>query len=728
MDRLFSPADNSSALTAGVKVLIVDDEPRLADSLTLLLDIEGFNHHVCTQGQEALSVISKENFDVILLDIGLPDISGHDVLKRIRDKGNQTPVIIVSGESSIDAAIRALREGVYDFVRKPYEPEQLLQTVRNAVYKTRLEKINRDIQERLEQSKDLYRFLVNGSPDFIYILDNSDRFSFVNKKFEDLLGISSDQIIGKHYSALVHEEDLDHAMFAFNQRGPLNDHSVSTVELRFKGNTEEHKPIYVENKTVKFSIQLSGINNSNGTSINGTYGVARDIGERKRSDALIAHQTYHDGLTNLPNRVLFKDRLEMAINQARRDPKRFAIMFIDLDRFKFINDTMGHKRGDELLISVADRLRNSLDTADTLARIGGDEFSILLTQVDSIECALERAKNLLSEIEKPLQLNDQEVFISASIGISVYPDHGEHADQLIKSADIAMYHVKWVGKNDCMTYDPKMNEVFHQSLSIETDLRKAIEAGQLVLNFQPQIDIKTRSIVGMESLVRWHHPTRGIISPITFIPLAEESGLITKITEWVFEATCIQYVKWIQMGITGVRMSVNFSPQDIERDDFVSMVKNRLAHHGLDGQLLEIEITEGTIMRDMVNSINKLKELGSTGIKVAIDDFGTGYSSLSYIKQFPVHSIKIDKSFVQDIQDSSIDLPIVSGISLIARGFGMNLIAEGVETVNQMDALTNVGCNVMQGYLFSRPLNIDEATHALLNQPTIFSHIHALKK
>ena len=720
---LFPDAPSHEELSIkGAKVLLVDDEPRLCDSFCTFLDLVGLVHHICTSGLDAIDILGREDFDVILLDLGLPDISGHEVLGKIREMEVRAPVIIVSGESTIDAAIKALRKGVFDFVRKPYEPEQLLQVVKNAIYKTRLENANRLIHDKFEQSKDLYRYLVDSSPDLIYILDDNENFSFINQRVEDVLGFTPDQLIGKHYSYLVYEEDYDRAKFIFNERRTDN-RTEQNVELRLKCRTGDKRFRHFDATYITIVLKSRGVydGSGKGAPFIGTYGVARDISDRKRAEELINHQAYHDALTDLPNRTLFKDRLGLAITQAQRAEEKLAVMFIDLDRFKLVNDTLGHMRGDELLVSVAGRLKKCLRKGDTLARIGGDEFNILLTSFKSNQDVKTTAQKILAQLNKPFLLDGKEVFISASIGISIYPEHGDSLDLLVKSADIAMYHVKWEGKNGYMFYDSSMNAVFHRKLAMETELRRAIESNQFVLNFQPQVHIPSRSIIGMESLVRWIHPEQGVISPAEFIPLAEETGLITKITEWVLNESCKHYKRWREMGIENVRMSLNFSPQDIEREDFVPMIRKTLDNYGLPDDLLEIEITEGTIMRDMINSVNKLKELGSYGIKVAVDDFGTCYSSLAYLKKFPIHTIKIDKAFVHDIQGMKEEQPIVSAIVAIAQGFRMGVIAEGVETLEQNLVLTALGCSVMQGFLFSRPLTAEEATNALLNHEKLFA-------
>lgn len=703
-------------------LLIVDDNERLAQSLQHLLYMHGYNAEICSSGRDALQLVTDIKFDLMLLDLSMPGMNGFEVLSELATHARRTPVIVISGTKTLNAAIEAMRLGAYDFVRKPYQPEELLRTIENAIEKSRLETQNRSIHARLEESENLYRYLVDSSPDIIYTLDDEGCFTFINHRVETLLGYKREALVGKHYTEIIYADDYDRACYAFNERRTGN-RAARNIELRLKCRDKDGEVRHFEINFITVVLNATGIQGEDpefGTPFNGTYGVARDISDRKKVEEAITHQAYHDTLTGLPNRALFKDRLNVALHHAKRNQQRLAIMFLDLDRFKWVNDTLGHLYGDELLKHVAQRLTDCLRAQDTLARMGGDEFTLLLQDLQHADDASRVAAKIVEELKRPFLLDDREIFISSSIGIAIYPDHGDSIETLIKSADIAMYHVKWRGKNGYQYYEASMNAMFHKKLSMENELRRAIEKKQIVLNYQPQVDVETQRVIGVEALARWHHPELGIISPTEFIPLAEETGLISGLSDMLLEDACLQMLAWQQQGLLGFRLAFNISPQLVEEENFVTKIIQRIETHQLKPDQFEIEITENLLVRDIENAITKLKTLGKHGIKIALDDFGTCYSSLSYLRQFPIHNIKIDKSFIGDIHTINESVPIITAISGIAKGFELDLIAEGVETTQQMKTLQTMGCNKMQGYLFSKPLPAAEVTKLLQNQAKLF--------
>lgn len=705
------------------RLLIVDDDIVLARSLQQLTELVGYQVKVCHRGVDALALLAVESFDLLLLDLVMPGMDGHAVIDNVRRDFPKIPIIVVTATGTVSEAVQSLEKGVYDFIRKPYEPAELLRTIENALTKSQLERMQAVTSSKLDHYENLNHYLVDSSPDIIYTLDEKGRFTFVNKRVFSLLGYLVDELIGEHYSMLVYGEDIDAAKYAFRAQSSF-ERATYNVELRLRcqSDREEYRYFDISFIPILNTARVDHIGASKEfLPLKGSYGVARDITERKKVEYAMAYQAHHDMLTGLPNRTLFNDRLEISIAHAKRNHHRLAVLFLDLDRFKWVNDTLGHSYGDELLKNVASRLKNCLREGDTLARIGGDEFTIILPEVPNKEDVPMVAKKILATLEQPFILDNREINISASIGVAIFPDHGDSIDALTKSADIAMYHVKWKGKNGFMQYDSSMDSIFHKKMSIESDLRKAIENNELELYFQPQVDVDTLKVVGLEALTRWHHEERGWITPAEFIPLAEEAGLISMLTSWLIKQVTIQHHRMQKAGFGEISIAVNVSPESVLKHDFVSNFLLSLRSENIANEAIEIEITENIIMQDMENSILKLNELSRQGVKIAIDDFGTGYSSLAYLQKLPMHSIKLDQTFVHNIQFIGQELPIVSAIIGIAKGFNLKMIAEGVETTEQMQVLKSLGCSVMQGYLFSKPLPMSGVLAMLRSQDRLFA-------
>jgi diguanylate cyclase (GGDEF)-like protein len=727
MNALFNPLNPPVPAGPGTPgLLLVDDDARLRGSFRLLLSQPGREIAEAGSGEEALTVLRTREFDLVLLDIGLPGISGLDVLRWLAENRPATGVMIVSGQRELEAAVRALRHGALDFVRKPDDLDFLSERVEQTLLRLRLQRDNAEMTARLAHSERLHRFLVESSPDFVYTLDEHGCFVFTNPRVESLLGYARAELLGCHYSSVVHEDDVALARFAFAERRS-DDRASTNIELRLMCNprAQPGRPPSHLVTTVSAMGVYDGDKPAGATRVIGrrrrfvgSYGVVRDITERKRAEETITFQALHDQLTDLPNRRLFKDHLELALVQAERRGQLVGVMFIDLDRFKFVNDTYGHLQGDQLLRSVAHRLRCCVRAGDTVARQGGDEFTVLLPDLTNADDALPIAQKVLAELDKPFLIGEREFRASASVGIATYPRDGLTAEQLLKNADTAMYEVKRHGRNGGRMFSTEMNAGHAQRLTLENELRLAIAHGQFEAHFQPQISLSRRSIVGVELLIRWRHPVLGLLMPGQFVGLAEETGLICHLSDWVLERACEQLAHWHDLGHRQLRMAVNLSPLELARNDIVERVMAALAPHRLPPGALEIEITENMLLDDAPSVVEKLERLRAQGVRVAIDDFGTRYSSLAYLRRLPIHSLKVDRSFVHDLSSGN-DSPIIQAIVGIARGFNLHLVAEGVETVEQLHALHALGCDEVQGYLLGRPMPASALTPLLARPPQL---------
>ena len=688
--------------------LVVDDDLRARESLATLLQTQWPDVTQAEDGEVAIALIQKRQFNLIILDLNMPKKSGDQVLAFIREKKIQTTVIVLSGETSINKVTEAIRLGAYEIFKKPYSFDELEHAIRNALDKLLIEEEKAQIQSRLEHSERLHRYMVDNSPDLIYILNLAGEFTFVNDSVTKLLGFDKAELIGKHFSEFIADEDCLKAEYLFNERR-RESRSNRTIELGLKCNAaNSSKPF--ETTTCPIELNSMGIysvtskNSKKVSTYQGTYGVARDISRRKQAEKLITYQAYHDLLTKLPNRAMLRDRLDLAIKQAERTGETLIVMFLDLDRFKLINDSFGHVVGDQLLVEVAGRLKTEIRTGDTLARLGGDEFMLLLPQPTSREQAESVAQKLIASLQQPFYLRGKEVYINVSIGISVFPVDSKDINTLIKNADMAMYEVKSAGKNGYTFYNARLEHAAAEKISIESGLRKALKNDELEMYYQPQVDTKTRQIVGVEALLRWNHPLFGLVEPGYFIEQAEESRIIEQISEWVLNRVAIDLFGNREFLESQIRVSINLSAADIRQKDFPENLVSISKNCGIEPNRLEIEITENMFMSDIQTCTHKLQVLSNKGFSIAIDDFGTGYSSLNYLRELPVHTIKIDYSFISEIEHSKKGAALVAAIVGMAHALGINIVPEGVENTNQLNYLEGLNCRVMQGFLFSKPV------------------------
>ncbi|MFX3636251.1 MAG: EAL domain-containing protein [Candidatus Pristimantibacillus sp.] len=552
--------------------------------------------------------------------------------------------------------------------------------------------------EEIVEHENWYKSLYENHMDGIITVDIHNKIIDINPAAYRILGIHMSDYINKPASTLLElhvEHYREHAKQIFHS-------SLQDGVLKMTESVVVHPEGYEINlNSLSIPVIIDG-------DVQGTYLIFRDITEEKRSKDKIQYMAYHDELTGLPNRRLLKQMLEDMIHQEILEKSSFALFFMDIDRFKIINDSIGHAYGDQFLQIVTERLYQATEGLKvTIARMGGDEFTLIIHGDPIEDAAAQIAQRLIESIQIPYRLLDNDFYVSASVGIAVYPEHGTNAEQLIKNADAAMYEVKRNGKNGYHFYTKQLDDHMMEKIELESALRKAVKQNELIIHYQPQINQRTQQVVGIEALLRWIHPDKGMISPGVFIPIAEETGLIGEIGTWVLRESCLQMNHWVKQYNWEIPVSVNLSTQQFHQDNLVKEVESILEETGLLPRFLELEITE-SMMMDATRSSQTLRELSSLGIRISMDDFGTGYSSLSYLKLFPIHKLKIDRSFIQDITNNDDDRAIVATIISMAQNLKMSVIAEGVETKEQLELLLENGCDEIQGYYYSKPIPASE--------------------
>ena len=563
--------------------------------------------------------------------------------------------------------------------------------------------ISRDItkrkqmEETIRESEERYRTIIEEMEEWYFETDLTGNITFFNDIFANVLGYSQKELTGMNFRDFIKKEDSDSVYRLFNQ---VYKTGKSTKNFPYK---------FVRLDGTVTSAEFSIFPKwDKEAKIAGFRGVGHDITERKRAEERIQYLATHDGLTGLPNRVMFSQLLNHAIQAARRYKRQFAVFFIDLDRFKIINDTLGHEAGDQLLQEIATRFRQTLRAVDVIARMGGDEFVILIEEVSDLSQVATVAHKILATAIKPIMIMGEECRVTASIGISSYPKDGEEEQSLLKNADIAMYFAKEEGKNNFQFYSKDIKSQSIERLSIETNLRFALERNELSLHYQAKLDFKTNAITGVEALLRWNNPALGVVTPTQFIPVAEETGLIVPIGRWVLKTACAQNVAWQRQGLPAVCIAVNLSLRQLLDENLIEDIEKALKNSGMSPGLLELEITESMVMHSPTRMIGVLAKIKNLGVRLAIDDFGTGYSSLAQIKHFPVDTLKVDRSFIRNIPQDAEDKAITEAIIAMGKTLSLTVVAEGVETQDQMDFLKDHSCDEMQGYHFSKPIAPDQ--------------------
>jgi len=560
--------------------------------------------------------------------------------------------------------------------------------------------------QSLRASEARYRTLFERNLAGVFRSNLDGRILDCNESFARIFGYSSpEEVLDQRAQRLyIRPEDRNVFLSRLGERNSLSNYE-SCVRKR------DGTPIWVlENATL-----VEGPDGDRSV----IEGTIIDITERKRAEEQVKHLAFHDALTGLPNRLLFNDRLAIALAQARRSGEKLVTLFLDIDRFKVINDSLGHAAGDELLRRVAERLQASVRAGDTVARLGGDEFIILLTRISSEENAAKVAAKFLQSVRNPFSVQERNVFITTSVGVSMYPNDGLDPETLIQNADVALYRAKEEGRDNYQLYAPAMNDRALQRLSLENRLREALPNEELILHYQPIVDVRSGRVCGAEALLRWRHPELGLLSPSEFITLAEISGLIVPIGHWVLKTACAQVREWQAMGYPHLRVSVNLSPRQFQQAKLVSQVTGSLAASGIDAGSLDLEITESSAMQNAELTINTLLELKRLGVAISLDDFGTGYSSLNYLKRFPIDRVKLDQSFVRDMTRNPEDAAIVRAVISMAHTLKLVVVAEGVETEEQLAFLRHHRCDEIQGFLFSPPVEAVEFQRLLLRKQAL---------
>ena len=569
-----------------------------------------------------------------------------------------------------------------------------------------LQTIVRDITERKTKDAQVGKLssVMEQTADIIVVTDTEGKIEYVNPSFEKITGYTYTEAVNNSPGIVasgLHKSEFYKHMWETIAAGE----SYSNIFI----NRRKDGSLYYEEKTI------TPIKDQSGT-ITHYVATGKDISERIQIQERLQHMAHHDALTDLPNRNLFLDRLQQSLNRARWHDRLVAVMFMDLDRFKIINDTLGHNVGDQLLLQLSQRLAKTVRDGDTIARFGGDEFAILLDDINSESHISSLAEKLLDTLATPFKFNKQELFVTASIGVSIFPTDGEDSDTLLRNADVAMYRAKDLGKNNYQFYSDDLSARIFERLTLENNLRHALERDEFVLYYQPQIDARTNKVSGVEALLRWKHPELGLVTPNNIIPLLEETGLIEKVGHWVLETACRQSRAWHDAGWSYLHMSVNISSRQFNNTDFISSLHDIINQTKINPEFLELELTESMLMRNASSTINALHSLSGRGVRFAIDDFGTGYSSLTYLRRFPIDTIKIDRSFIHDVTDNPDDAAITSAIIVMAQSLSLNVIAEGVENRKQLDFLTSRNCHYLQGNFFSRPLPAEELSQFLETQ------------
>ena len=685
-------------------VLVIDDDAIVRLMATEALHEAGYDVVEAASAEEGWARFDRAGADLVLLDVMLPGMNGFEACVRLRahPAGANVPIIVMTGLDDRTSIVDAYESGATDFITKPIVWDLLPYRVRYALRSSAAFQETARSRSLLSRSQTLANM---GSWAWTCSNDSlvwSDEMHRIQGTTPASIGASGAALL-----ELVHPDDRTAVVQALE--GARHRGQGYGIEFR----------IVRPDGVARHLFEQTDIERDAGGAVVAVHGIRRDITEQTEANDRIRSLAFFDPLTGLANRALFRDITKQWLPHAQRHHMRCAVLIVDLDRFSLINETLGSPVGDEVLRAVSERLRDCLRAADPkgstrgqpvedrLARLGGDEFTVLLVDIGEPQRANLVAQRIVAALAKPFLVAGHELAVSASIGISMTPDDGDDMDSLLRSAGVAMHAAKLDGQDRIRFYDEAMSAEISRKLTVDTELRRAIGRGELRVHYQAKVDIRTSRVVGAEALLRWQHPSRGLTAPLEFIPVAEESGLIVPITQWVIAEVCRQVAQWRGAGLGIVPVAINLDATSLQSEALVAAVVAAVAEAGLDASAIEFEVTESGLMRDLERAAGTLAHLRQLGFKLSIDDFGTGYSSLTYLKRFPVDGLKIDRSFVRDLSTDANDAALTTAIIAMGHSLHLELVAEGVETVEQVDFLARLGCYVVQGFLFARPMPSD---------------------
>lgn len=698
-------------------VMILDDRVTNRNIFAKLAASISDDVHVETHGDpaSALAAIGAPLPDLVITDYKMPGMNGAEFVRHFRQIPGceDVPVIAITVYEERSFRLAALEAGATDFLLSPVDHAEFLTRARNLlqmrrqalIIKGRAHDLERELQDSersrqqlLRDSKERLAQVIDTVPACVSAFDRDGACIFLNSRAAARFNVDAHGAIGQRADALLGDE--------------MGARSLSLDQMVFRSGValptfEEESAAQEGGESEYWLTTKSPLRDGDGM-IAAVLTSSLDITDRKKAERHLVHLAHHDALTGLPNRTFLQDRLRREIARARRGDRIFALLMLDIDRFKTVNDALGHHAGDALLCAVGERLGTHIRKKDVLARLGGDEFALLLAGIRNPQDALDRAEQILGALKQPFTIAGEDIVVGASIGVVLHPNDGDDAEDILKKVDIAMYRAKAEGRNLYRAFDPAMMSSARGEITLEAELRRALANQEFELFYQPQIDLRTNRIVGAEALIRWRHPTRGLVRPLDFLPFAEETGLIIPINEWVIAQACSEARSWCAHGLPPLRVAVNLSPVQFRNRNMVALVDDILARTGLDPKRLELELTETILMHDADAVTIELRELRKRGVSVSIDDFGTGYSSLAYVKKFPVDRIKIDQSFVRNLTSDPNDAAIVRAIVNLGHSLGIDVIAEGVDSADQVEMLRAEGCEEAQGFLFAKPLPVEE--------------------